>query len=147
MRKPPPEDAAESEPTLTIPLERVCWIITKAREFDVKDGPGDGATGSNASDDNMIGVLEDRPDDPVREELVGVIEGLTQDEQIELVALTWLGRDGGTLEDWPSLCAEAARSRANNPRRTSRYLLGDPLVSDFLAEGLATFGLSCAGID
>jgi hypothetical protein len=33
-----------------------------------------------------------KPDDPVRSELIGYINALSEDEQIELVALAWLGR-------------------------------------------------------
>jgi hypothetical protein len=33
-----------------------------------------------------------RPDDPVDQELVAFIEAMSEDEQVELVTLTWLGR-------------------------------------------------------
>jgi hypothetical protein len=46
-------------------------------------------------------------------------------------ALTWLGRGDGGLEDWRELRAEAAR--AHN-RRTATYLLGIPLLADYLGE-------------
>jgi hypothetical protein len=88
----------------------------------------------------MIAVLEDHKDDPVYRELVDFIGGLSEDEQIDLVALAWLGRGDGTIEDWPELRAEAAR--AHN-RRTARYLLGLPLLADYLEEGLSLFGRSC----
>jgi hypothetical protein len=133
---------AEDGPTLTISLETVCWVILKAREFDVKDGPSE-ADGSNASDDNMVSVLEDRSDDPVEEELTSLLSSLSADEQIDLVALMWLGRDDSALSDWPEVRAEAERAHANHPTSTATYLLGEPLLSDFLEEGLAKFGLSC----
>jgi hypothetical protein len=46
---------------------------------------------------------EDHKDDPVLAELNGFIGALTEDEQIDLVALTWLGRGDGTIEDWQAL--------------------------------------------
>jgi hypothetical protein len=46
---------------------------------------------SNASDDAMLSVLEDHSDDPARTELVAMIRALNEDEQVDLVALTWLG--------------------------------------------------------
>jgi hypothetical protein len=65
---------------------------------------------------------------------------MNQDEQIDLVALAWLGRGDGTIADWADLRAEA--SQAYN-RRTARYLLGMPLLADYLMDALAAFGRSC----
>ena len=127
------------KPALTISPEKVSYIIVKAKEFDAKEAPTDPDEGSNASDDRMISVLEDNPDDPTYEELVSFINDLTNDEQVDLVALAWLGRDDNTAEDWAGLHAEARR--AHN-RRTADYLLGTPLLGDYLAEGLAALGYS-----
>ena len=131
-------------PELSISPEKVCFLVFKAREFDAKDVVTETDVGSNAADDNMVSVLEDHGDDPVRGEIVGFVRDLTVDEQIDLVALTWLGRGDGTLADWDSLRGEAARAHNG---RTASYLLGDPLMGDFLAEGLAAFGVSCADLE
>jgi hypothetical protein len=88
----------------------------------------------------MTSVLEDHGDDPVVEELTSLIDNLTEDEQIDLVALTWLGRDDNTADDWPAVRQEA--TRAHNAR-TARYLLGMPLLGDYLEEGLAILGHAC----
>jgi Protein of unknown function (DUF3775) len=85
-------------PTLSISPEKVCFFALKAREFDVKDVVTDPDSGSNASDDAMISVLEDHPDDPTHQELRSFIDALTEDEQVDLVALTWLGRGDGTID-------------------------------------------------
>jgi hypothetical protein len=114
--------------------------VIKAREFDVKDVVTNPEDSSSATDDAMASVLEDRSDDPVAQELRGFISALNEDEQIDLVALTWLGRGDGTIADWDDLRAEA--SRAHNSR-TAAYLLGIPLLADYLEEGMAQFGLSC----
>jgi uncharacterized protein DUF3775 len=126
-------------PNLTISAEKVAAIITKARQFDVKDVVTDPDSGSNASDDAMRSVLEDHSDDPVRIELRAMIRGLNEDEQVDLVALAWLGRGDGDLDDWDEIRAEA--SRAHN-KRTARYLMGMPLLGDMLEEGLSQFGHS-----
>jgi hypothetical protein len=130
-------------PALAIPLDKVCSMIFKAREFDAKEAANEPDPGSNASDDKMISVLEDQPDDPVEEELRSFISELSEDEQIDLVALAWLGRDDNTLSDWPSIRTEAARAHASHPNHTANYLMGEPLVSDFLEEALSMFGKSC----
>ncbi|WP_051386739.1 DUF3775 domain-containing protein [Bradyrhizobium sp. ARR65] len=126
-------------PDLAISPAKVAAILAKARQFDVKDVVTDPDSGSNASDDAMLSVLEDHADDPVRTELTAIIRSLNEDEQVDLVALTWLGRGDGSLDDWPDLRAEA--SRAHN-RRTAEYLLGIPLLGDYLEESLSTFGHS-----
>lgn len=134
------ENTVENLPELAISLEKVCYIAAKAREFDVKDVVTDPGDSSNATDDAMRSVLEDHKDDPVAQEISAAIFGMSEDEQIDLVTLVWLGRGDGTIGDWPELRAEAAR--AHN-KRTAAYLLGIPLLPDYLDEGLAAFGLSC----
>jgi Protein of unknown function (DUF3775) len=136
----PQSSSEENGPTLTISSEKVCYVIIKAREFDAKEGVTEPDPGSNPTDDQDAAVLEDHEDDPVVEELTSFIDSLSEDEQIDLVALTWLGRDDYTASDWGSVREEAAR--AHNTR-TVEYLLGIPQVSDFLEEGLSMLGYSC----
>uniref|UniRef100_Q07II5 DUF3775 domain-containing protein n=1 Tax=Rhodopseudomonas palustris (strain BisA53) TaxID=316055 RepID=Q07II5_RHOP5 len=126
-------------PELAIPVDKVTFLIEKAREFDVKEDASDPDSGSNGADDNMVDVLEDDGSDPVAREITGFIEAMSEDEQIDLVALMRLGRGDGTIEEWDDLRREAMDG-ANG--RTARYLLGEPLLSDFLAEGLDAFGLT-----
>jgi hypothetical protein len=134
------DDAVQTVPTLAISPEKVCFVVVKARGFDVKDVVSNSDEGSNASDDAMVSVLEDRADDPVAQELRGFIGALTLDEQVDLVTLTWLGRGDGGVEDWDQLRAEALNAHNN---RTASYLLGIPLLADYLEEGLSQLGLSC----
>jgi len=131
-------------PELAISPEKLAFIIEKAREFDVKEGSSDLDSGSNAADDGMIDVLEDNGRDPVVRELSGFIRALNEDEQVDLVALMWLGRGDGGIEDWDELRASAmeARGEYDNPRReTTQYLLGEPMLGDLLADGLDEFGV------
>lgn len=128
-------------PELAISTEKVGFLIEKAREFDVKDIASDPDSGSNGSDDGMIDVLEDNGSDPVVKEISGFISALTEDEQIDLVALMRLGRGDGGIDEWADLRKEAAEGRNGH---TARYLLGEPLLGDLLAEGLDAFGLTWA---
>jgi len=127
-------------PELSISEDKLCFIIAKAREFDVKDVVTDVGDSSNATDDAMISVLEDHRNDPVVQEIRSAIFAMSEDEQIDLVALAWLGRGDGTIDDWNELRAEAAR--AHN-KRTASYLLGIPLLADYLEDGMSQFGMSC----
>jgi hypothetical protein len=126
-------------PELAISADKVRFLIEKTREFDVKEAATDPDSGSDGPDDNMIDVLEDSGEDPVVYEITGFINAMTEDEQIDLVALMRLGRGDGTIEEWAELRREAAEG-ANG--RTARYLLGEPLISDYLAEGLDAFGIA-----
>jgi hypothetical protein len=137
------ESSPQELPELAISPEKVCFVIIKAREFDAKDIVTEPDTGSNPSDDKMIAVLEDHGDDPVVEELTSFISSLSEDEQIDFVALAWLGRDDNTIKDWQTLREEAARAHSTRTSHTADYLLGTPLVSDYLEEGLSLFGQSC----
>jgi hypothetical protein len=130
----------DTAPNLSISPEKLCFIITKAREFDVKDVVTDPDDSSNPADDAMLAVLEDHPDDPVLQELTSFIGALDEDEQIDLVALAWLGRGDGTIDDWDDLRAEAAR--AHN-KRTAPYLLGMPLLPNHLEDAISQFDISC----
>jgi hypothetical protein len=128
-------------PELAISAEKVGFLIEKTREFDVKEGNADSDSGSNGADDNMIDVLDDNGDDPVAREITGFISAMTEEEQIDLVALMRLGRGDGTIEEWDDLRREAADGRN---KHTASYLLGEPMISDYLAEGLDAFGLTWA---
>ena len=135
-------------PELSISADKVAFIIEKAREFDVKEGDVDPDSGSNASDDDAIDVLTDDGSDPTGRELAGFIAALNEDEQLDLVALTWLGRGEGTIEEWGDLRGRAVDARAayRRPRReTVQYLLGDPMLGDLLADGLDAFGVDWTG--
>jgi hypothetical protein len=126
-------------PELAISAEKVAFLIEKARQFDVKETDTDPDAGSNGSDDNMVGVLEDTEDDPVVREIAGFINALTEDERTDLIALVRLGRGDGTLDEWDDLRREAADG---GNVRVAHYLLGQPMLGDLLAEGLDAFGLS-----
>lgn len=134
-------------PELAISREKVSFLIEKAHEFDVKDLPADLDSGSNPTDDNEIDVLEDNSSDPVASEMASFIRAMNEDEQTDLVALMWLGRGDATIEQWDELRSQSAERRdeyaARNARyETVRYLLGEPLLGDLLAEGLDKFGIS-----
>ena len=132
--------AEDGDIELTVSPEQVCFIIIKAREFDAKEDEVEPDPGSNPSDDKDVEVLEDYGDDPAVEEITAFIDAMSEDEQIDLVALAWLGRDDTTAADWPSVRAEAAD--AHNAR-TASYLLGMPNLGDLLEEGLSMLGFSC----
>ena len=125
------------DPHLDIPTDKLGFIIVKAREYDVKESDSDPDEGSNATDDENMDVLVDKSDDPVREELVGAIRELSEEERVQLVALAWLGRGTYDLSEWRTALDTA---RSEHRKRTAEYLLGLPLLGDYLEDGLSMFG-------
>jgi Protein of unknown function (DUF3775) len=133
-------DSGNSEPEeLNISPEKVCYIISKARLFDVKVEPADSepSTSLEAEDQD---VLEDFPGDPTAAELRGTIDDLNDDEVVDLIALAWVGRGDFNREEW-----KQARALAFDRHRqhSADYLMGMPTLCDYLEEGLAVLGYSC----
>jgi hypothetical protein len=128
-------------PNLSIPLETLTYIIEKAREFDVELPPVAPDDASDPIDDEagMVDVLEDTPDNPAADELKAALDTLNDDQRDEIVALTWVGRGDYTNEDWDE-AVYAAHERHNGEE--TRYLLGTPLLADYLEEGAAELGYS-----
>lgn len=124
-------------PNLSISSEKVFFVISKARQSEIEadepeliaeftdDDAAYGRKGSGRSTD--------------RAELSSFIRGLNVDEQIDLVALTWLGRGDGDLDSWRELRAQASQAHNN---RTASYLIETPMLADYLEEAMSQFGAS-----
>lgn len=131
---------------LTIDPDKVCAIIVKARVFDAGLETAGDDPGSDLAHGEVDGIEEreepadEAAEDNTEDELAEMIAGLNEDEQIELVALAWLGRGSYAVEEWDDAVAEAVRAHND---RTAQYLMGMPLLADYLEEGLAAFELSC----
>lgn len=122
---------------LTTSTEKIAFILVKAREFDEKVAPSGLDRGSNPADDSEKLILEAYRGDPTLAELEGALGSLNEDEQLDLVALAWLGR--GDFETFEDARDEAAGVRN---RHISDYLIGTPQLGDYLEEGLAQLGVS-----
>jgi len=136
--RPKERQMIETLPELAINPDDAFYILMRAREFDEKVEETDPDSASNASDDNAVDILEDRPTDAAYDELVAAVDGLNDDAQLDLIALAWVGRGDFTLEDWQE-ARQAARDIGR--QRAPRYIAEIPLVSDYLEEALSQFGL------
>jgi hypothetical protein len=123
-----------------ISLDKVCFVIVKARELDVKVAPEEMDEGSNPTDDAMAQILEDYADDPTFEELKSFLMSLSDEELRQILALTWVGRGDFSADEWRDALREVRDVRE---KHTVEYLLGTPLLAEYLEEGLSQFGLSC----
>lgn len=130
-------DAFPEPPSnLGVDRDTLAYIVLKARAFDEmtpNDNPDDA---SDAADDRSVRALEDDGDNPVGRELRVAITELNTDAQTSLVALMWMGR--GDFASWKQ-AYRAARERAEGP--AWRYLMGEPLLGDYLEEGAAQIGV------
>lgn len=124
---------------LEIAPEKVAHVIIKAREWDAKVGNWTDPGTASDSEDDPAAVLEDSKSDPTRGELAGFIRALNDDEQASLVALAWIGRGTFEAEELDEAMDTARHERVNS---TARYLMGMPLLADYLEEGLEKLGIS-----
>lgn len=131
---------------LDISLDNVCFIIQKAREFHAKetvnipDVPDIPQPLDNPGPHSALELLESHASDPTLQELRYVIDSLEPEQQVTLVALMWLGRGDYEVDEWES-AREDARSAWTE--HTAAYVIGTPLVADYLEEGLDELGYSC----
>lgn len=72
-------------------------------------------------------------------ELRAFIDRMSEDEQAELVAIMWIGRESFDVDDLAEAIA-TAKAEASTP--CADYLLGTPHMSDHLENGLDALGIS-----
>lgn len=125
---------------LEVAVEKVCALITHARAFDANIPEDVADDGGGPPGEAALRVVEDRAGDPAYDELMGFIDALNEEEQVNLVALTWLGRGDYAAAEWADAVRAARDARSDH---TDTYLLGIPLLGDYLEEGLSQLGYSC----
>lgn len=140
------QKAVESVWDLTIAPETVRLIIEKTRAVSaaVNEDYDDGAEHEVELDDQARathhhdGLAEEETEDLTAQELRQIVRELNVDEAAELIALTWIGRGDYEAAEFADAVAEA-RQRDYRP---ARYLLGMPMLGDWLEEGLEAIGVS-----
>ncbi len=134
----------ENEPEMPeIATDKVCFIVAKSRELLAED-VGVKPDASNSTDDGFAAILTDAGDRPARLELVEFIDALDADERDALVALTWIGRGDFERADWRAAVKSASEREEGN---TAQYLMGIPLLPDYLLDALSDFDQSCRGFE
>lgn len=83
------------------------------------------------------GLAEEEEENLTGQELRALIDDLNIDEAAALVALMWVGRGDYEAAEWAEAVAEA---KLRDRRRTAKYLLGFPMLGDWLEEGLEVLG-------
>ncbi|CRL12597.1 MAG: DUF3775 domain-containing protein [Phaeobacter italicus] len=77
-------------------------------------------------------------------ELRAFIDRMGEDEQAELVAIMWIGRDSFDASDLQEAIA-TARQEATTP--TADYLIGTPHLADNLEAGMEALGMDVQGAE
>jgi hypothetical protein len=130
--------------SIDIAPEKVAHVIIKAREYDAKVGAWNDNPHEGDAEEDPSAILEDFANDPTRAEIATFIEGLNYDEQANLVALAWIGRGTFEAEEFDEAVETARAERIN---KTASYLLGIPMLADYLEEGLEKMGFSVEEIE
>ena len=125
---------------LSISPQTVCFIVLRVHGFGLKSD--DLATGSDGNlDDGETAVAVSEDDrDLAYAQLKTLIDELNEDEQLDLVSLAWIGRGDYGAAEWAEARSQARDSRSDH---TAEYLLGMPLLPDYLEEGLSALDYSC----
>ncbi len=126
---------------MDIAVDKVSEMIVRLRAVEVKEGPTDPDSGSNAIDDGATDVLVGGTDDQTEREIRDVIAGLNDDERADLLALLYVGRGDMEPEEWAD-AVRFARDREAAGEGAARELLGVPNASDLLSEGLDRLGIT-----
>ena len=127
-------------PNLNINPEIVCQLIDRAREFQAQEGVTLPSEPIDAESDWSMGMISAHEEDLTYQDAAAAIDDLEPDQQIELVALMWIGRGDFDASEWETALAEAEERHTS---RTAAYLMSTPMVADYLREGLAELGYGC----
>lgn len=129
---------------LEISPEKIAHVIVKVRELDAKVASWEEPDSGQFDEDDADSILEERAGDATRSEAEEFIALLNEDEKVHLVAVAWVGRGTYSAEEF-SEAVETARAEQTNP--TEQYLLGIPLLADYLEEGLEKLGYSIEDVE
>jgi hypothetical protein len=135
---------ADTIELLEIDPDKVCFVIVMMREFETQEPAIDEDQNAADSEDEIETEHDMETEDATFDEVKSFIDSLNWDEQCNLVALAWVGRGDFTIDEWED-AVKTANDEHNN--RTADYLLGIPLLPDYLTEGLAAFDISCDDVD
>lgn len=136
-RVPTGTEPGDEESPLAVTADEVSYIMELAREFEGKFAPSEGA-GADLEDGDAADYMELHASDADTEALIAAIDNLDDDKQVDLVVLMWIGRGTFGADE-----LDEARhiARTERTHKSSEYLLGEPMLADYLTDGFAAFGI------
>jgi len=129
---------------LQISTSKIAHVIVRAKEYDAKLGRWEDSLESGFREDISGTVLENFSGDANGGELAEFIASLNEDEQASLVALTWLARGTYSPEELDQAIDIA---RTEHVSKADNYLIGIPLLADYLEDGLDKLGYSAEELE
>lgn len=126
---------------LDINPETVCNLVQLARSFHVQETVSIPEEPLNSSDDWARQVLAGHAGNPTYQEFITTVRDLEPDQQANLVALMWIGREEYMANEWD---AALRRAKSEMTSHTAEYLISKPYLADYLEEGLQQLGYSCS---
>ena len=127
---------------LNVNPEIVCRIIDLAREFHTQDAVSFPEPPEGPGTDWAVQLLSSHEEDLTYQAFEALVDDLEPDQQQEIVALLWLGREDFALDEW-EVALEQAEYLWNENGNTAKYLMAHPFLADHLGEGLALHGYEC----
>ena len=120
---------------MNIAEQTVRNLILRARAYDSKEQIDDFELerDPDSSETDAVENLTTGDLDPIRSEIEDWVESLDEEAEAELVALYGIGRGDYDGPDFPQAVREA---RARRSGSTAEYLLGAPMLGDYLEMGL-----------
>lgn len=125
---------------LNVNPDTVCFLITKARIFHSREDVVMPDEPDSPADDWALQAMADHAGDSLFQEFKATVDDLEPDQQQEVMALMWVGREEFAADEW-DMAVEEARSEWNE--NTAEYLIAHPQLADYLREGLDALGYSC----
>lgn len=118
---------------MNISEQTVRKLILRARAYDSKEQIEDFERDPDSEETDAVETLQTGDMDPIRTEIEDWIDSLDEEAQSELVGLYWIGRGD---YDGPDFAAAVKAADDRHSGSTSTYLLGVPMLGDYLELGL-----------
>lgn len=118
---------------LSIDHDLIRNIVELVHEITTEEVAQGEAISEEWNEESQEDIHEMATEDPVQQQVRGLIDGLNEDESYDLVALMWVGRGTFGLDEFQEARKIASEEATQS---TSDYLLGTPLLADYLEEGL-----------
>ncbi len=128
---------------LETPLDDICRIIVRAREWDAQVPFNEIDDNEPVSTDQEYDVMIDEKNTSVEDEISGILDQLAEDQLPEILALAWIGRGTFEADEWDEALEEAKDGKADD---AADQLMDMPMLAAYLDAGLAAFGMSCDGV-
>jgi hypothetical protein len=122
---------------LKISAAKVAHAIARAREHDAASGSWESQMQQIFHDESGETILDAFTTAYTRGTLAELIESLNADERASLLVIAWIGQGAITADEVP---ASLEKARTEQVYLSGDYLVGIPLLAEYLCDGLGKLG-------